>query len=68
MLDDPSRLAPRMPSKLHSASGAVTPLNGKDEAMLRFICSRCLRLWVADAVAHRGTCPYCGGALDETPR
>jgi DNA-directed RNA polymerase subunit RPC12/RpoP len=36
--------------------------------MLRFLCSRCLRLWVADAVAHRGTCPYCGGPLDETPR
>jgi hypothetical protein len=36
--------------------------------MLRFLCSRCLRLWVVDAVAHRGTCPYCGGALDDNPR
>jgi hypothetical protein len=44
------------------------PLNGKDEAMMRFICSRCLRLWDAAAVAHRGTCPFCGGALDDTPR
>lgn len=36
--------------------------------MLRFLCSKCLRLWFEDAVAHRGTCPYCGGALDTNPR
>ena len=46
----------------------LRPLNGKDEAMLRFLCSRCLRLWDAAAVAHRGTCPFCGGALDDNPR
>ncbi len=33
--------------------------------MLRVICSRCLRLWSSDRVAHRATCPFCGGALDE---
>ena len=33
--------------------------------MMRIRCLRCLRLWQAAYVAHRGSCPYCGGALDE---
>jgi hypothetical protein len=36
--------------------------------MMRFLCSKCLRLWDAETVSHRGTCPFCGGALDERPR
>jgi DNA-directed RNA polymerase subunit RPC12/RpoP len=33
--------------------------------MMRFICRRCLRLWDAERVAHRASCPYCGGALSD---
>jgi DNA-directed RNA polymerase subunit RPC12/RpoP len=33
--------------------------------MMRIRCLRCLRLWLADSVSHRASCPYCGGALDE---
>jgi PHP family Zn ribbon phosphoesterase len=33
------------------------------EAMFGFICSKCLRLWGAERVSHRTTCPHCGGAL-----
>ena len=36
--------------------------------MMRFLCSKCLRLWSAETVSHRATCPYCGGPLDERPR
>ena len=32
--------------------------------MLRMICRSCLRLWDADRVHHRTTCPRCGGNLD----
>jgi hypothetical protein len=35
---------------------------------MRILCLRCLRLWAADRVVHRVSCPSCGGALDETPR
>lgn len=31
---------------------------------MRFLCSKCLRLWAAERVAHRATCPHCGGALN----
>ncbi len=31
--------------------------------MLRMICRGCLRLWDAERVDHRSTCPRCGGAL-----
>jgi len=30
---------------------------------MRFLCSKCLRLWAAERVANRATCPHCGGAL-----
>ena len=30
---------------------------------MRFLCSKCLRLWPAERVALRATCPHCGGAL-----
>jgi hypothetical protein len=30
---------------------------------MRFICRSCLRLWSADRVDNRSTCPFCGGAL-----
>jgi len=36
--------------------------------MMRFICSKCLRLWAADTVAHRGTCPFCGGLIQRYNR
>jgi hypothetical protein len=31
--------------------------------MMRFICQKCLRLWDAERVSHRESCPYCGGGL-----
>ena len=33
--------------------------------MIRIMCRSCLRLFDAHSVAHRTSCPYCGGALDE---
>ncbi len=35
----------------------------RSEAMMRFICQKCLRLWAGDRVLHRESCPYCGGGL-----
>jgi len=63
-----ARLAEYSGERTGRTATKLRPLNGKDEAMLRFLCSRCLRLWDAAAVAHRGTCPFCGGALDDNPR
>jgi hypothetical protein len=34
---------------------------------MRFLCSKCLRLWTAERVALRTTCPHCGGALSARP-
>jgi hypothetical protein len=31
---------------------------------MRFICQKCLRLWGAERVPHRTTCPHCGGGLN----
>ena len=33
--------------------------------MMRIICLSCLRLWTADRVSERSSCPYCGGALSD---
>jgi hypothetical protein len=33
--------------------------------MMRIICLSCLRLWPADRVSQRSSCPYCGGTLTE---
>jgi RNA polymerase subunit RPABC4/transcription elongation factor Spt4 len=33
--------------------------------MVRFICRKCLRLWDAERVVHRASCPFCGGALSD---
>jgi DNA-directed RNA polymerase subunit RPC12/RpoP len=30
---------------------------------MRFLCSKCLRLWAAERVAQRVSCPHCGGPL-----
>ena len=30
---------------------------------MRILCAKCLRLWSADRVAERLSCPYCGGCL-----
>jgi hypothetical protein len=27
------------------------------------LCLKCLRLWAADRVADRASCPHCGGCL-----
>ncbi len=32
--------------------------------MIRFICSKCLRMWSDGQVSHTESCPYCGGALN----
>jgi hypothetical protein len=32
--------------------------------MMRFLCQKCLRLWDADRVFTRTTCPFCGGGLE----
>jgi hypothetical protein len=34
---------------------------------MRFLCSKCLRLWPAERVTQRTSCPFCGGALHERP-
>lgn len=34
---------------------------------MRFLCSKCLRLWAAEHVALRATCPHCGGPLSPRP-
>ena len=36
--------------------------------MSRIRCLRCLRLWFADRVEDRTSCPFCGGALDHESR
>jgi hypothetical protein len=36
--------------------------------MTRIRCLRCLRLWLAERVAERASCPFCGGALDQELR
>jgi rRNA maturation endonuclease Nob1 len=36
--------------------------------MSRIRCLRCLRLWFADRVENRASCPFCGGALDHESR
>lgn len=33
---------------------------------MRFLCHKCLRLWAAERVTDRASCPHCGGTL--TPR
>ena len=30
---------------------------------MRFLCSKCLRLWPAERVTDRASCPNCGGCL-----
>ena len=35
--------------------------------MSRIRCLSCLRLWFADRVENRASCPFCGGALEESP-
>jgi DNA-directed RNA polymerase subunit RPC12/RpoP len=35
---------------------------------MRILCLSCLRLWAAERVAKRVSCPHCGGALDASPR
>jgi hypothetical protein len=30
---------------------------------MRKICRKCLRLWPAEHVEQRSSCPHCGGAL-----
>jgi rRNA maturation endonuclease Nob1 len=35
---------------------------------MRIHCLRCLRLWSLERVAERASCPFCGGALNHTPR
>ena len=30
---------------------------------MRILCAKCLRLWAADRVAGRASCPHCGGYL-----
>ena len=30
---------------------------------MRILCAKCLKLWAADRVADRASCPHCGGYL-----
>ena len=30
---------------------------------MRFLCRGCLRLWAAERVTERASCPHCGGVL-----
>ena len=36
--------------------------------MTQIRCLRCLRLWFAERVGDRASCPFCGGALDQQSR
>ena len=33
--------------------------------MLLILCLSCLKLWPGDRVAHRVSCPNCGGTLEQ---
>ena len=65
------RTSVQLPSTLFSARRSGTPrlangaLRGKEVRMSRIRCLSCLRLWFADRVENRASCPFCGGALEE---
>ena len=62
----------QLPTTLFSARRTGSPrlangaLRRKEVRMSRIRCLRCLRLWFADRVENRASCPFCGGALDQS--
>jgi rRNA maturation endonuclease Nob1 len=52
-------------SRLAAPTGVNHGAGHERRRHMRFVCSKCLRLWDAHRVAHRATCPFCGGALSD---